>query len=74
MGPLITLDPASNSNVFYGQFVEQIFTEINERWCEETPALYDMVNYIQDEMIQNLIDSQKINVQPDGSIKLVYTD
>ena len=53
VGPLIAFN---FSSPFYEPFAELILSELKARWSEETPVLYDLVMYIQDEMIPSLLD------------------
>ena len=59
---------------FYEPFKQKILASLHERWVEETPVLYDMVCYIQDEMIQEIIEEcpDKLPTDGDGNITLAY--
>ena len=61
---------------FYEPFKQKILESLHARWIEETPVLYDMVCYIQDEMIQEIGEAyeDKMPTDGNGNITLTYTN
>ena len=50
---------------------------MNERWSEESPVLYDLVCYIQDEMVADLMpgygNPDEFKSDSNGNLHLVYS-
>ena len=59
---------------FYEPCKAKILESLHARWIEETPVLYDMVCYIQDEMMQEIIEEcpDKMLTDEAGNITLTY--
>lgn len=54
-------------NAFYPQFLECndfILDQLNQKWMEETPVLYEMVIFIQDELVELLMQEEKFQNLP----------
>ena len=62
------------SGKFYQPYKQKILESLKGRWSEETPVLYDMVCYIQDEMIEELINEcpDLMPTDDSGNIKLSF--
>ena len=59
---------------FYEPYKDEILESLQGRWSEDAPILYDMVCYIQDEMITELVNDcpDLMPTDDSGNITLSY--
>ena len=63
-------------SAFYTSFKGDILESLHERWLEDTPCLYDIVCFIQDELIAFLVERYPRGFPEaedgSGAIEIIY--